>query len=69
MNGYFRLVNGEKMSAIRLIPPTEGGKPVELNDIVEYLTLKNYASDLTALRRAVETAKTEEKEIHITTQT
>ncbi len=68
MNGYFRLVNGEKMSAIRLIPPTEGGKPVELNDIVEYLTLKNYASDLPALRRAVETAQTEETELLLTTQ-
>ena len=56
------------MSAIRLIPPTEGGKPVELNDIVEYLTLKNYASDLPALRRAVETAQTEETELLLTTQ-
>ena len=57
MNGYFRLVNGEKMSALRLFPPKEGGRPVTINDVAEYLTMKNYACDLPAIKRAVETAQ------------
>ena len=69
MNGYFRLVNGEKMSAIRMIPPTEGGKPVDINDVVEYLTMKEYACDLPALKRAVETAEKEETEVLLGTVT
>lgn len=69
MNGYFRLVNGEKMSAIRMIPPTEGGKPIDINDVVEYLTMKEYACDLPALRRAIETAEKEETEVLLGTVT
>ncbi len=69
MNGYFRLVNGEKMSALRLFPPKEGGRPVTINDVAEYLTMKNYACDLPAIKRAVETAQKEETEILLNTQT
>lgn len=69
MNGYFRLVNGEKMSALRIFPPTDGGKPVDINDVAEYLTMKEYACDLPAIRKALETAEKEETEILLNTQT
>lgn len=68
MNGYFRLVNGEKRTAIKMIPPTDGGRPIDINDVVEYLTMKNYACDLPALRQAVETAEKEETEHLLCTQ-
>ncbi|MGN0279619.1 MAG: DUF342 domain-containing protein [Lachnospiraceae bacterium] len=60
MNGYFRLVNEKGKSSIKLIPPTENGKVVDLNDVIEYLTMKDYACDLPSLKKAVETAATQE---------
>lgn len=60
MNGYFRLVNEKDKTRIKLFPPTEDGKPVEINDVVEYLTMKDYACDLPSLKRAVSEAKEEE---------
>ena len=61
MNGYFRLVNEADKTGIRLIPPTEGGKPIDLNDVIEYLSMKDYACDLPTLRHAVTEAAEKEK--------
>ena len=60
MNGYFRLVNEANKTSIKFIPPTEGGKPIDINDVVEYMTMKDYACDLPTLKRAVEAAAEEE---------
>lgn len=60
MNGYFRLINEKDKSSIKLIPPTDGGKPIDLNDLIEYMTMKDYACDLPSLRKAVEAAAKEE---------
>lgn len=69
MNGYFRLVNEEKRSALRIFPPKDGGKPVDISDVAEYLTMKNYACDLPVIRKALEVAQKEETEILLNTQT
>ena len=61
MNGYFRLVNKADKTSIRLIPPTEGGKPIDLNDVIEYLSMKDYTCDLPTLRRTVTEAAENEK--------
>lgn len=61
MNGYFRLINEADKTGIKLIPPTEGGKPIDLNDVIEYLSMKDYACDLPTLRRAVTEAAENEK--------
>ena len=50
MNGYFRLVNREGASSLKLFPPTGEGKPVDVTDVLEYLTMKDYACDLPRLR-------------------
>ena len=55
-NGYFRLVNEENKTSIKLIPPAEGGKPINLNDVMEYMTMKGYPVDLLEMRLAVEKA-------------
>lgn len=65
MNGYFRLINREGSTTLRLFPPTGEGKPVDISDVVEYLTMKDYACDLPALKKAVEGAEKEEKEISL----
>lgn len=69
MNGYFRLVNQEGKSTLRLFPPTGEGKPVDVSDVVEYLTMKDYACDLPTLKRAVEGAGKEEQEICVGNET
>lgn len=60
MNGYFRLVNEENKTSLKLIPPSDGGKPIDLNDVVEYLSMKGYTCDLPELRRTLEAAADKE---------
>ena len=59
-NGYFRLVNEENRTSIKLIPPAEGGKPLDLNDVLEYMVMKDYSGDLPEIRRAVEASAEKE---------
>lgn len=65
MNGYFRLINKENGSFLRLLPPSGDGKPVDVIDVVEYLTMKNYTCDMAGLKRAVEGAGKEAQEIRL----
>lgn len=65
MNGYFRLVNRDGGTLLRLFPPSGEGKPVNIGDVVEYLTMKAYVCDPQALRRAVENAGKEEQEVRL----
>ena len=60
MNGYFRLVNEVNKTSIKLIPPSEGGKELDINDVMEYMAMKNYSCDLPTLKRAVDAAAKEE---------
>ncbi|MDE7246618.1 MAG: FapA family protein, partial [Lachnospiraceae bacterium] len=69
MNGYFRLVNREGASSLKLFPPTGGGKPIDIGDVVEYLTMKDYACDLDTLKRAVAGAEKEQQEISLGNET
>ena len=69
MNGYFRLVNKEGASSLKLFPPTDGGKPLDILDVIEYLTMKDYACDLPTLKRAVEGAEKEQQEISLGNET
>ena len=69
MNGYFRLVNQEGKTLLRLFPPTGAGKPLDVNDVVEYLTMKDYACDLPTLKRAVDGAQEAEQEIVVGNET
>lgn len=54
MNGFFRLVNEAGQTSLKLIPPSGDGKPVNINDIIEYMTMKGYTCDLPALKRVVD---------------
>ncbi len=65
MNGYFKLVNREGASSLKLFPATGDGKPINVADVVEYLTMKDYACDLPTLKRAVESAKSKKQEISL----
>lgn len=69
MNGYFRLVNREGATSLKLFPPKGEGKPIDVSDVVEYLTMKDYACDLPTLKRAVQSAEKEEQEISLGNET
>ena len=69
MNGYFRLVNKEGASSLKLFPPTGDGKPIDITDVLEYLTMKDYACDLPTIKRAVEGALKEQQEIRLGNET
>lgn len=41
MNGYFQLICTPQETAIRLVPPTEDGEAVDINEITSYLQFQN----------------------------
>lgn len=54
MNGYFRLVLSENATDIELFPPTDGGEPLELSEVTEYLKLQKVDGfDLLKLSKAL----------------
>ncbi len=48
MNGYFQLITGGKGTLLHLFPETDGGEPIDLNEVMDYLRWKNipYSSKL-----------------------
>lgn len=49
MNAYFQIVNNNGMCAIKLVPPTNGGEPINREELLEYLSIKNMLYDVKAL--------------------
>ncbi len=49
MNGYFRLQMNEKDTSLVLVPPTDGGNPIDPAEILQYLTIKNIPFDAKAI--------------------
>lgn len=45
MNGYFRLQINTGNTGIIIYPPTEGGTPVDVSEIMQYLTVKQITYD------------------------
>ncbi len=41
MNAYFQLITGSDSTSIKLFPPTDGGKNINVTELAEYLQLKN----------------------------
>lgn len=64
-NGYFRLINEANKTSLKLIPPEQGGKAIDINDVMEYLSMKDYACDLPTLKKAVDFSAAKEVVIPI----
>ncbi len=60
MNGYFRLTHEADKTSLKLIPPKGSGKPIDINDIIEYMAMKDYTCDLPTLKSAVNAVKDKE---------
>lgn len=52
-NGYFQIVNNGGKNFVRLIPPVNGGEPILINEIREYLAFNNFTVDAVALNTAL----------------
>lgn len=53
MNGYFQLVHEPNATLVRIFLPTDGGNPVSINELADYLRWKNIKFDITSLNKAL----------------
>lgn len=68
MNGYFQLMITEQVTAIRLVPPTKGGEPISIGELLEYLrAMKVEGFDLKKLNSIIAVLK-EEKVVPLVTK-
>lgn len=58
-NGYFQLVIQDGGTFIRLFPPVDGGEPISLEEVRQYLALKNYLVDAVALNKVLSSLEKE----------
>lgn len=65
MNGYFRIIPHNDATEIALYAPTEGGAPLTLNKVTEYLVSKAISHDVGELSRAVEQAGKKDTKIRL----
>lgn len=54
-NGYFQLQFTDSVTFVTLFPPEDGGNPIEMDEIRDYLTNKGYPSvDIVALKKVLD---------------
>lgn len=54
MNGYFQLIHEAGKTGIMFVAPTDGGKVVDINYVMEYLSMKDFSYNTVALKEAIE---------------
>ena len=54
-NGFFQILLGNDVSFVRLFPPAEGGEPIRVDELRDYLTAKGYNVDVVALNTVLTT--------------
>ncbi len=60
MNSYFRLIITQMGTGIELIPPTDGGQRLDINEVIAYLQLKRITQyDVKEIFKAIQMMKTE----------
>lgn len=65
MNGYFQVINGNNKTYLKLFPAKDGGKDIEISEIIEYLEKKNIKDvDLKEVNKNI-TGLAEEKIVQI----
>lgn len=66
-NGYFQLVCGTDRTALKIFAPTDGGKPVNIKELAEYLTRHGVMFDVPSLNKAIqESAASKSGEYQVT---
>ncbi len=54
VNGYFQLVNIPNGFGVKCMPPQDGGEPIRINELLEYLEVRNVSGDIGQIKKAVE---------------
>ncbi len=65
VNGYFQLITGEGSTKMRIVPPTDGGAPIDVSEITAYLKQRNISYDIDSLKNAVSLAADNEQTVEI----
>lgn len=60
-NGYFQLVCGADGTALKLFAPVDGGKPITVKEVTEYLTRFGISFDISAISNAIQEAVMSQK--------
>lgn len=50
-NGYFQLVSAGAGYGLKIVAPSEGGEPVRIGEITDYLSFRDQVCDLSALKQ------------------
>lgn len=58
-NGYFQINILERVTFVRLFPPVDGGEPIAVEELRDYLTAKGYNIDVVILKQAIDRITTE----------
>ncbi len=60
-NGYFKVRITASGRFVEIYPPTDGGEPVDVNELKEYLAQRGYPADVVKLKGTIESASEEMK--------
>ena len=53
-NGYFQLDIGDDCTCVKLFPPIDGGEPISLEELRDYLVSKGLNPDVVLLKHELE---------------
>ncbi|MEG1848026.1 MAG: FapA family protein [Lachnospiraceae bacterium] len=63
MNGFFQLSINEQGISLTIYHPTDGGKEVEINEVIGYLQSCNVQYDITLVNRAIQKEQEEQTQV------
>lgn len=59
MNAYFQILNGDSETKLKLFPATDDGLPINMNELINYLTFHQISYQISELNAAVSGLKEE----------
>lgn len=64
-NGYFQINITDKLTYVRLFPPVDGGQPIIVEELRDYLAAKGYNIDVVLLKKVIDAVTDEPKDIKL----
>lgn len=64
-NGYFQINITEKVTYVRMFPPVDGGEPIQVEEMRDYLTSKGYPLDVVLLKKLIDTVIDEPRDLKL----
>ena len=63
-NGYFQLVFRKTGTFLKIVPPSDGGHPINLGDVRDYLQMQKIGCDILEVTKEID-GTLSEKEIYL----